>query len=138
MLRKTVVKSGQHLTKSIEEFQLTTTVDITATGQYDDQSQQNWDALVTVIGMRAQPVVLAEPEAVADLSTIDDTYVVGTAGYVFRFTTEHVGVFSEHDKNYEVTDEVGVLSDMLDGITLGGTTMVFGDNINVELMKSYE
>lgn len=138
MERKTIVKSGQHVTKSMEKFMLTTTVDITATGNYEDVSQQNWDALVTVIGMRAQPIVLDEPEAVADLSTVDDAYAASTAGFMFEFTTEHVGVFSEHDNNYVVTDEVGVLADMLDGISLNGTEMVYGTNINVQLVKSYE
>lgn len=138
MERKTIVKSGQNVTKSMEKFMLTTTVDITATGNYEDESQQNWDALVTVIGMRAQPIVLDEPESVDDLSTIDDSYDAETAGFMFEFTTEHVGVFSEHDSNYEVTDEVGVLADMLDGISLSGTEMVYGTNINVQLVKSYE
>lgn len=137
MLRKTVVKSAQNVTKSIETFTLSTTVDITATGDYQDVSQQNWDALITVIGMRAQPIILSQPEEV-DLSEVDDTFALGTMGYTFTFTTEHVGVFSKHDKDYQVTDAVGVLSDMLDGITLDGTTMVYGTNINVLLDGSYE
>lgn len=137
MLRKTVVKGGQELTKSIEVFEVATTVDITATGDYSDESQQSWDSLVTVIGMRSQPVILSEPLAVDDLSTYDDTYAGGTAGFVFQFTTEHVGAFSKHDKDYNVVDPVGVLTDMISGITLSETELVIGTNVTVRVVKSY-
>lgn len=137
MLRKTVVRGGQEVTKSIEVFQIATTVDITATGDYQDESQNSWDGLITVIGMRAQPIILDEPQSVADLSEFDDTFDPETAGFVFQFTTEHVGVFSKHDKNYVVTEEVGILTDMIDGITLGGTELTVGTNISAKIVKSY-
>lgn len=137
MLRKTVVRGGQDVTKSIEVFQIATTVDITATGDYQDESQNNWDGLITVIGMRSQPVILDEPFAVSDLSEYDDTFAVDTEGFVFQFTSEHYGVFSKHDRNQVVTEEVGVLKDMIDGITLSGTEMVVGTNITAKIVKSY-
>lgn len=137
MLRKTVVRGGQDVTKSIEVFQIATTVDITATGDYQDESQNNWDGLITVIGMRAQPIILDEPQSVDDLSLFDDSFDADTAGFVFQFTTEHFGVFSKHDKNYVVTEEVGVLTDMIDGITLSGTELVVGTNVAAKVVKSY-
>lgn len=137
MLRKTVVKGGQELTKSIEVFEVATTIDITATGDYSDESQQSWDSLVTVIGMRSQPVILSEPLSVNDLSTYDDTYSSGTSGFVFQFTTEHVGAFSKYDSDYNVVDPVGVLTDMISGITLSGTELVIGTNVTVRVVKSY-
>ena len=137
MLRKTVVRGGQDLTKSIEVFEVATTVDITATGNYEDESQQNWDSLITIIGMRAQPVILSEPVASDDLSTVSDDFAADTAGFVFRFTTEHAGVFSKHDKDYIVTDATGVLTDMVDGISLNGTEVVVGTNMSVSIVETH-
>lgn len=135
MLRKTIVQGGQNVTKSIEVFEVATTVDITATGDYQDQSQQNWDSLITVIGMRAQPVILSEPEEVTDLTTVSDTLT--GAGFVFRFTTEHVGVFSKHDEDYNVSEEAGVLTDLLEGITLDGTELVVDTNVAVSVIETH-
>lgn len=131
--RKTVVRSGQNLTKSIEVFEVSTSVDITPTGDYEDESQQNWDSLITIIGMRAQPVILSEVEEVSDLSTVGD---LTGAGFTFRFTTEHVGVFAKHDKDYNVEDATGVLTDLLEGITLTETELVVGDNVEVSIVNT--
>ena len=65
-------------------------VDITATGNILDQTQQNLDDIVNIISLVAQPIIMNNPVAVS-LTGIAPT-LIGN-GYVFKFAVEHGRVF---------------------------------------------
>lgn len=135
MKNKSIVRSGVNVTKGLEVIKIATTIDISATGKYEDASQQAWDALITLIGMRSQPVLLTTPVSV-NLSNEDDVSLTGQ-GYIFEFASEHVGTFATHDHNYEVIDPVGILRLMLDDIVLNGVAVEIGSNTEIITTTRY-
>lgn len=114
---------------SIHMVKIATTIDIRTTGEYADASQQAWDSLITVIGMRAQPVVLTEPRAIS-FSADSEVSLSGT-GYVFEFGTEHNEIFATHDEDSNVIDPVGILKILLEDVVLNDTTVRIGENLEV-------
>ena len=53
--------SVEVLTGNIEFFTLFTTLDITVTGDYSNNSQKDFESVVQVIGLRAMPTVMNNP-----------------------------------------------------------------------------
>ena len=64
-------KAGENLSGNINFYTLyVTSLDITATGNINDQSQQNFDDVVNLINLVAQPVIMNNPLAV-DLTGVE-------------------------------------------------------------------
>ena len=61
--RSGAMGSSETLSGNIEFYTLFTTIDITRTGDYSNDSQKDFESIVQVIGLRAQPVVMNEPVA---------------------------------------------------------------------------
>ena len=59
--RSGAMASVEVLTGNIEFFTLFTTLDITASGNFADNSQKDFESVVQVIGMRAMPTVMNNP-----------------------------------------------------------------------------
>ena len=61
--RSGAMGSVEVLTGNIEFFTLFTTIDITVTGNYNDNSQKDFESVVQCIGLRAMPTVINNPVA---------------------------------------------------------------------------
>lgn len=123
------------LTGSLSIIKIATSIDIRSTGEYSDKSQQAWDSLITVIGMRAQPIVLVEPKQTT-FSTDPEVSLSGS-GYVFEFGTEHNEIFATHDEDNKVIDPVGVLKIILEDVILNGETIKVGENLEIIMTSRY-
>jgi len=101
-------------------------VDITATKDYNDQSQQNFDDVINIINLVAQPIIMNNPIAV----TLDGLAPTLTgAGFVFKFAVEHGQVFERNG------DPVAVLGELFDSVTIDGVTLTLGINIEFQMSE---
>jgi hypothetical protein len=114
--------ASEHLTGNLNFYTLyiTDAVDITATGNILDQSQQNFDDVVNLINLVAQPVLMNSP-----ISVLLDDYAPTLTGdgYIFKFAVEHGHVFSRNGNN------VAILAELFDGVTIDGVLLEVGSNI---------
>ena len=95
-------------------------LDITATGNVADQTQQNFDDIVNVINLVAQPIIMNNPISV----TLDGLAPSLTgAGFLFKFAVEHGKVFERGG------DTVSILKELFDGITIDGVLIDISTNI---------
>jgi hypothetical protein len=128
LIRGGAMGSVEALTGNIEFFTLFTSIDITVTGDYDDNTQKDFESVVQVIGLRAMPVVMNNPVALNGVGTnLLQTYGAPTmtgAGWIFKFATE---VPQAHT--------VTTLVDELNGIVLNGGTLDTTNTINMEFTK---
>ena len=62
LTRSGAMGSVEVLTGNIEFFTLFTTLNITVTGNYTDDSQKDFESVVQCIGLRAMPTVMNNPE----------------------------------------------------------------------------
>lgn len=130
--RKTIAKATENFSGDIEYFTLYTTKDITITGDYNDKSQRIFDNIISLISMRAQPIVVASPYAVADLAAEGSPSLQG-AGYIFKFIVERAGLFASVDEHYAIDDPLYHLIYMFDGVEI--EQEVFdstGSSLNIE------
>jgi len=95
--------------------ELTRLVNIEVTNQIFDQSQKNFEILLMSIGMRATPVVLADPTPVLDLSL--HTLELSGEGFMWKFAVER-GVQFYNFTPYGTPGPVGLLIDDLDGVII--------------------
>ena len=93
-----------------------TGVNIFATGNIADESQKNFEVLIQAIGLRAMPVVMNDPVAVANVATVGATQIAGE-GYVWKFAIER-DVYFKNDGPTGTISDVGHLVDELNGIIL--------------------
>lgn len=129
---KATAKPTESFTGNIEYFTLYSKVDMTSTGDYADKSQRIFDTIISLISMRAQPIVIASPYVVSDLNAEGAGSLTG-AGYVFKFIVEHAGVFASVDEEYEIDDDVYHLKYMFDDIDVEDVTFVSGETgTNIE------
>ena len=56
--RSGAMGSSETLSGNIEFYTLFTSIDISRTGDFADSSQKDFESVVQVIGLRAQPVVM--------------------------------------------------------------------------------
>lgn len=135
IINKAVSSSTVDLTGSLSIVKIATTIDIKSTGKYSDASQQAWDSLITIIGMRAQPIVLSEPKQIS-FSTDPEISITGS-GYVFEFGTEHNEIFATHDEDNKVIDPVGVLKILLEDVELNGESVKIDENFEIVVTERY-
>lgn len=122
-----LVTSSEVLTGDVEFFTLFTTLDITATDNFTDNTQKDFESLVQVISLRAQPMLMNTPITVDGGSAGLDDYGAPTltgAGWVFKFAFEHQG-----------SHTIDTLKDELTGIVLNGGTIDTKGSVNTEFSK---
>ena len=114
--RSGAMGSSEVVSGNIEFYTLFTTMDITRTGDYSDNTQKDFESVVQVIGLRAQPVVMNNPVQLNGVgANVLENYGAPTltgAGFIFKFAFEREGVHT-----------VDTLKDELDGIVLNGVTV---------------
>ena len=99
-------------------------LNITATGDILDQTQQNLDDIVNIISLVAQPTIMNAPLSVT-LTGLAPTLT--GAGFVFKFAVEHADVFERSG------DNIAVLKELLHGITIDSVAL---STSNVEFAMS--
>jgi len=122
-----LVTSSETLTGDVEFFTLFTTLDITATDNFTDNTQKDFESLVQVISLRAQPMLMNTPITVDGVSAGLDDYGAPTlagAGWVFKFAFERQGAHT-----------LDTLKDELEGIVLNGGTIYTKSSVNTEFSK---
>jgi hypothetical protein len=126
--RSGAMSSSETLSGNIEYYTLFTNLDITQTGDYTDNSQKDFESVVQVIGLRAQPVVMNTPVALNGVGqNLLENYGAPTitgAGWIFKFAFEREGVHT-----------IDTLKDELDGIVLNGGTIDTKSSVNMEFTK---
>lgn len=128
MTRSGAMGSVEVLTGNIEFFTLFTSLDITVTGDYSNNSQKDFESVVQVIGLRAMPTVMNNPVYLngtgANLLENYGAPSMTGAGYIFKFATEQPG-----------SHTVQTLKDELDGVVLNAGTIDTKSSINMEFTK---
>jgi len=126
--RSGAMRSVEVLTGNIEFFTLFTTLDITVTGDFSNNSQKDFESVVQVIGMRAMPAVMNNPVYLNGVGqNLLENYGASTltgAGYIFKFATEQPG-----------SHTVQTLIDELHGVVLNAGTIDTKNSINMEFTK---
>lgn len=90
-------------------------LNIQVTGSPLDESQKNFEVLLMSIGLRAMPVILADPVAVLELA--DYTLELSGEGFIWKFAVER-GVQFFNFTPYGSPGPVGLLVDDLDGVII--------------------
>ena len=126
--RSGAMASVEVLTGNIEFFTLFTTLNITASGNFADNSQKDFESVVQVIGMRAMPTVMSNPVQLnGSGNNLLENYGAPTltgAGYIFKFATEVPNAHS-----------VDTLKNELNGVVLNAGTIDTTSSVNMEFTK---
>lgn len=126
--RSGAMASVEVLTGNIEFFTLFTTLDITASGNFADNSQKDFESVVQVIGMRAMPTVMNNPVQLNGVGTNKlENFGAPTltgAGFIFKFATETPNAHT-----------VDTLKDELNGVVLNAGTIDTKSSVNMEFTK---
>jgi hypothetical protein len=126
--RSGAMGSSEVVSGNIEFYTLFTSIDISRTGDFSDNTQKDFESVVQVIGLRAQPVVMNNPVALNGVgANVLENYGAPSltgAGWIFKFAFEREGVHS-----------IDTLKDELDGIVLNGGTVDTKSSINMEFTK---
>jgi len=126
--RRGTLGSSEVLSSNIEYYTLFTTLDITRTGDYADNTQKDFESVVQVIGLRAQPVIMNNPVELDGIgSNLLENYGAPTlsgAGWVFKFAFEKEGAHT-----------LDTLKDELNGIVLNDGTIDTKSSVNMEFTK---
>ena len=128
LARSGAMGSSEVVSGNIEFYTLFTTIDITRTGDFSNNTQKDFESVVQVIGLRAQPVVMNNPVQLnGSGANVLENYGAPTltgAGHIFKFAFEREGVHS-----------VDTLKTELNGIVLNGGTIDTTSSINMEFTK---
>jgi hypothetical protein len=126
--RSGAMGSAEVVTGNIEFYTLYTTLDITRTGDYSDNSQKDFESVVQVIGLRAMPIMMNEPVYLNGTgSLVLENYGAPTltgSGWIYKFAFERAAVHS-----------IQTLRDELHGIVLNGGTIDTKNTVNMEFTK---
>ena len=126
--RSGAMASSEVVSGNIEFYTLFTTLDITKTGDFSDNTQKDFESVVQVIGLRAQPVVMNEPVSLNGVGAqVLENYGAPSltgAGFIFKFAFER-----------EAVHTLDTLKDELNGIVLNGGTIDTKSSVNMEFTK---
>ena len=126
--RSGAMGSSEVVSGNIEFYTLCTTLNITRTGDYSDNTQKDFESVVQVIGLRAQPVVMNNPVTLNGVgANVLENYGAPSltgAGYIFKFAFEREGAHS-----------VDLLKTELNGIVLNSGTIDTLSSVNMEFTK---
>lgn len=136
--KKTIAKSGEHLSGNLQFYTMFVTFDISATNDFNDKSQKVLQTIINLIHIRAQTVILGDPYYTADLAAEGSEHLTGE-GYVMKFTSEHEEVFALHDEYGQTVDPVYYLNHFLNDVQFDNDLTFFTEGVsrNVEF-KRYE
>jgi hypothetical protein len=128
LIRSGAMGSSEVLSSNIEYYSLFTSLNISQTGDFADATQKDFESVVQVIGLRAQPVVMNSPVALNGagqnlLENYGAPSMTG-AGWIFKFAFEREGVHT-----------ITTLTDELHGIVLNGGTIDTKNTVNMEFTK---
>ena len=128
LTRSGAMNNQEVLSGNIEFYSLFTSLDITRTGDFSDNTQKDFESIVQVIGLRAMPVVMNNPVPLSGVGALVlEGYGAPTltgAGWIFKFAFEREGVHT-----------IDTLRDELNGIVLNGGTIDTKDSVNMEFSK---
>ena len=128
LARSGAMGSSEVVSGNIEFYTLFTTIDITRTGDFSNNTQKDFESVVQVIGLRAQPVVMNNPVQLnGSGANVLENYGAPSLtgeGFIFKFAFEREGVHS-----------VDTLKNELDGIVLNGGTIDTKSSVNMEFTK---
>ena len=128
LTRSGAMNNQEVLSGNIEFYTLFTSLDITRTGDFSDNTQKDFESIVQVISLRAMPVVMNNPVAISCVGALVlENYGAPTmtgAGWIFKFAFEREGVHT-----------ITTLTDELDGIVLNGGTIDTDGTVNMEFTK---
>ena len=126
--RAGAMNNQEVVTGKIEFYTLFTSLDITRTGDYTDDTQKDFESVVQVIGLRAMPVIMNNPVQLNGVgNNVLENYGAPSmtgAGFIFKFAFERESVHT-----------IDTLKDELDGIVLNGGTVDTKNSINMEFTK---
>ena len=126
--RSGAMASSEVLSSNIEYYTLFTSLDITSTGDFSDNTQKDFESVVQVIGLRAQPIIMNSPVTLNGVgANLLENYGAPTmtgAGWIFKFAFEREGAHT-----------IDTLKDELDGIVLNGGTIDTKSSVNMEFTK---
>ena len=126
--RSGAMGSSEVVSGNIEFYTLFTTLNITRTGDYSDNTQKDFESVVQVIGLRAQPVVMNNPVTLNGVgANVLENYGAPSltgAGFIFKFAFEREGVHT-----------ITTLTDELHGIVLNAGTVDTKSSVNMEFTK---
>ena len=126
--RSGAMGSSEVLSSNIEYYTLFTTLNITRTGDFADNTQKDFESVVQVIGLRAQPIIMNNPDPLNGVGqNLLENYGAPTitgAGWIFKFAFERESVHT-----------IDTLKDELDGIVLNGGTIDTKNSVNMEFTK---
>jgi hypothetical protein len=128
LARAGAMDNQEVVTGNIEFYTLFTSIDITRTGDYTDNTQKDFESVVQVIGLRAMPVIMNNPVALNGVgANVIENYGAPTmtgAGWIFKFAFER-----------EAVHTIDTLRDELNGIVLNGGTIDTKSSVNMEFTK---
>ena len=121
-------RGAELLTGNIEYFTLYTSLNITASGDYRDNTQKDFDMIIQVIGMRAMPIIMNSPVRINGIG-VNKMEAYGAPsitgrGWIFKFAFEREGVHT-----------IDTLTAELNGIVLNDGVIDTITDINVEFTK---
>ena len=126
--RSGAMGSSEVVSGNIQFYSLFTSLDITRTGNYADDTQKDFESVVQVIGLRAQPVVMNNPVALNGVGAqVLENYGAPSltgAGFIFKFAFEREGVHT-----------IDTLKEEMNGIVLNGGTVDTTSSVNMEFTK---
>jgi len=102
-----------------------TTIDISETGNYADNTQKDFESVMQVISLRGTPVIIGEP-SIGPLNTNGSPSLSGN-GWIVRFAFEQSGVHT-----------VETLIAELDTIVLNGGVIDTTTVTNTEFIRTTE
>jgi len=126
--RSGAMGSQEVVTGNIEFYTLYTTLDITRTGDFSDNSQKDFESVVQVIGLRAMPIIMNNPVELNGVGgNVLENYGAQTVtgpGWIFKFAFERSEVHT-----------IQTLTDELHGIVLNAGVIDTKNTVNTEFDK---
>lgn len=120
-------KAGENLSSNINFYTLYVSgLDISVTGSISDQTQQNFEDVINLINLVAQPVIMNNPIAI-DLTGVAPSLV--GPGFIFKFAVEHGNIFERNG------DTVAILKELFEGVTIDGVTLSIPANIEFAMSE---
>ena len=124
LIRQSTVSERDLDIEVTEYFTMYTTIDITETDDYRDESQKDFESMIHVIALRAMPVIIKKPKLVDDLREHGAKKLRGK-GWIFTFAFEHDGVHT-----------LDTLTNELDRIVLSKKVIKTKKYSNVEFTRT--
>ena len=120
--RKKAVQNGESVGRQLDFYLIRTVLDITP-GAYGSVSQNRLNALIEVIGLRAQPIIVSVEPSVVETNPSDLPVASGAVSvYAMKFALEHYGAWAGSVPTLEQS-----LSGILDFVHTGGAS----DNVSI-------